>query len=143
MNSFTGRNVDLSQTEHFRDSATLLDRLELAHDVAVRKGDVVVRGWAVRSERLKDALAQKRPLQEDDLIPNIMQKGVDLRIGLDMAKLALQRLVSTIAIVTADSDLIPACKFVRREGLRLVLVLLKGKCQRDLAVHADAVIEDS
>jgi uncharacterized LabA/DUF88 family protein len=53
--------------------------------------------------------------------PNIRQKGVDMRIGLDIASLTLKKQVQVIVLVTADSDFIPAMKFARREGAQLVI----------------------
>ena len=49
------------------------------------------------------------------------QKGVDLRISLDIARLSLRSLVDAVVVVTGDSDLIPAFKFARREGIRVYL----------------------
>ena len=48
-------------------------------------------------------------------------KGVDLRIGLDIARLSLRRLVDVIVVVTGDSDMVLAFKFARREGVRVYL----------------------
>ena len=64
-----------------------------------------------------------------------------MRIGLDIASLALKRLVSAVVLVTADSDLVPAMKFARREGLRVYLDTLGGGWVRpELKVHADRVL---
>ena len=67
------------------------------------------------------------------LVPNIEQKGVDLRIGLDIARFALARSVQSLIVVTGDSDLIPAFKFARREGLRLFLCHLVRAAVPELA----------
>lgn len=76
-------------------------------------------------------------------MPNVEQKGVDLRIGLDIAKLALQRLVDIVVVVTGDSDLIPAFKFARREGLQVYLCHFDHGVRRDLKVHTDRLIKKS
>ena len=73
-------------------------------------------------------------------MPAIEQKGVDLRIGLDIARLALTRSVDVIVAVTADSDLVPAFKFARREGLRVFLCHLGHGIKRQLRAHADRTI---
>ena len=62
-----------------------------------------------------------------------------VRIGLDMARLSLQRLVSTVVVVTGDSDLVPAFKFARREGLVVYLETLGHGVRRELKAHADLV----
>ncbi|MEJ1967108.1 MAG: NYN domain-containing protein [Rhizomicrobium sp.] len=64
----------------------------------------------------KNLQAHPRVPVANDFVPNIQQKGVDLRIGLDIARLALREMVNIIVVVTGDSDLVPAFKFARREG---------------------------
>ena len=73
--------------------------------------------------------------------PNIRQKGVDMRIGLDIASLTLKKHVEVIVLVTADSDFVPAMKFARREGAQLILVTLGHGIRDGLREHADIVID--
>ena len=73
-------------------------------------------------------------------MPNIEQKGVDLRIGLDIARLALRELVGVIVVVTGDSDFIPAFKFARREGIRVYLHHMDHPVSRELKVHTDIIL---
>ncbi|MDT5157346.1 MAG: hypothetical protein QOH51_1703 [Acidobacteriota bacterium] len=47
-----------------------------------------------------------------------------MKIGLDVAWLASKSIVEKIILVMADSDLIPAMKFARREGVQVVLVTM-------------------
>ncbi len=49
----------------------------------------------------------------------LRQKGVDMRIGLDIASMTLKRQVDTIVLVTGDSDFVPAAKLSLHCGLRL------------------------
>ena len=64
-----------------------------------------------------------------------------MRIGLDIASLALKRLVTLIVIVTGDSDLVPAMKLARREGLRVYLDSLGNRQIRpELKKHADRIL---
>lgn len=83
----------------------------------------------------------KKSVGSQDIVPRVRQKGVDMRIGLDIASLALKRLVSTIVLVTGDSDFVPAMKLARREGLRVILDPLgSSRIRRELKVHADRII---
>jgi uncharacterized LabA/DUF88 family protein len=76
-----------------------------------------------------------------DVTPKILQMGVDVRIGLDIASLALKRLVSAVFIVTGDSDLVPAMRLARREGMRVYLDTLGSTSVRaELKIHADFVL---
>ena len=47
------------------------------------------------------------------------QKGVDMRIGLDIASMAFKRQVDQIVLIAGDSDFVPAAKLARREGIEL------------------------
>jgi len=58
--------------------------LELQQDFALRRGETIVRGWALGSSAMKNITEKgPRPLEARDFVPNIVQKGVDTphRIG--------------------------------------------------------------
>lgn len=83
-------------------------------------------------------LALPQPvISAEDIRPNIQQKGVDMRIGLDIASLTLKEHARIIVLVTGDSDFVPAMKFARREGAQLFLVRLDHGVSPDLLEHAD------
>ena len=77
----------------------------------------------------------------DDLRPNVHQKGVDMRIGLDIASLTLKKQVEVIVLVTSDSDFVPAMKFARREGAQLFLVALDSRVTDEVREHADLMLD--
>ena len=129
----------LADTPIFRSHERLIDTLELRPNFAVRLGETVANGWAVGQRAMENLTQTPRAIEARDLVPNISQKGVDLRIGLDISRIALQKLAETIVVVTGDSDLIPAFKFARREGLRVHLHTMGHGVRRDLKAHADIV----
>ena len=49
-------------------------------------------------------------IQESNLVLNMRQKGVDMKIGLDIASLAYKKLVDQIVLISGDSDFVPAAK---------------------------------
>lgn len=51
--------------------------------VALRMGDLRFRGWALNAHRLPTDMPEMR-ITSDDLMPNAHQKGVDMRVGLDI-----------------------------------------------------------
>lgn len=111
--------------------------------VAMRYGELSDRGWKVPERLLnRQHTAANMTIQTADLEPNVQQKGVDMRIGLDIAALTIKRQVNVIVLVTGDSDLVPAMKLARREGAQLVLVTLGQKLKDAMYDHADVVIED-
>jgi uncharacterized LabA/DUF88 family protein len=140
-NPLNKAQTDLSSTPIFRAHESLLDTLELRPDFALRLGETSTQDWKLGSNALKSLLRKPRQIEAGDLVPNITQKGVDLRIGLDIARLALTQSVQAIVAVTGDSDLIPAFKFARREGLRVFLCHFDHGVKRDLKAHADRVVD--
>lgn len=69
----------------------------------------------------------------------LRQKGVDMRIGIDIASLTLKRQVDTIVLVAGDSDFVPAAKLARREGIEFILDPLWQKVNDDLFEHIDGL----
>ena len=47
-----------------------------------------------------------------------------MRIGMDVAASAIKRLVERIILFSGDTDMIPAMKLARREGLQVFVVKL-------------------
>ena len=80
-----------------------------------------------------------REIREPDVSVELRQKGVDMRIGLDIASMTLKRQVDTIILVTGDSDFVPAAKLARREGVEFLLDPLWQKVSDDLSEHLDGV----
>ena len=99
-------------------------------------------GWEIGRAAVHQLVCgTKKSVDAKDVIPKIQQKGVDMRIGLDIASLALKRIVSAIVVVSGDSDLVPAMKLARREGLRVYLDSLGNRRIRpELKKHADRIL---
>lgn len=110
---------------------------------AMRFGELSDRGWKVPERILqKQKNVPNMTIQSSDLEPNVQQKGVDMRIGLDVATLTIRRQVDTVVLVTGDSDLVPAMKLARREGAQVILVTLGQKLKDAMYDHADVVVSD-
>jgi uncharacterized LabA/DUF88 family protein len=77
-------------------------------------------------------------LTDADFKPDFEQKGVDMRIGLDIATFCNSKAVDRIVLITADTDCIPAMKHGRIAGLQIALVTFgKPKAPQELLWHAD------
>ncbi|QCI79607.1 NYN domain-containing protein [Hankyongella ginsenosidimutans] len=76
---------------------------------------------------------------DEDFELDVVQKGVDMRLGLDVASMAYKRQVDQIVMVTADADFVPAAKLARREGIDVVLDPMNAKAAADLLEHVDGV----
>lgn len=79
-----------------------------------------------------------------DITPDIQQKGVDMRIGIDIASISLKRYADVIVFVGGDSDFIPALKFARTEGRQVILFTLGHRgVLSELKASADVCVESS
>jgi len=78
-------------------------------------------------------------IQNNDVALGLRQKGVDMRIAIDIASLTLKQQVSTIVLVAGDSDFVPAAKLARREGMEFILDPLWQNVNVDLFEHIDAL----
>src|SRR3990172_9940541 len=141
INPIDRAKLSLANSQVYRENKSLIDKLELKADFALRLGEVSInREWIVREKALKDIVNNPRYIQASDIKPDINQKGVDLRIGLDIARIALKQLVGILVVATGDSDLIHAFKFARREGIRVYLETMGHGVKRELKVHADLIL---
>lgn len=101
--------------------------------IAVRRGVLKFRGYKPRRIPLTED-----KLSDDDFKPDFEQKGVDMRIGLDMATLSAGRIVDRIVLVSGDTDCIPAMKHARIAGLQIVLIELPNhRSAPELTWHSD------
>lgn len=78
-------------------------------------------------------------LTKDDFEPDFVQKGVDMRIGLDIASLAYKHQVTRIVLIAGDSDFVPAAKHARREGIDFILNPMWQNIKPELNEHIDGL----
>lgn len=140
----TKKALVLSKTPTYTFRMAFHDRLKIQRKVALRLGHLshAHADWVLRPDRVKDLLAgrsQVADLTDDDFDYDVRQKGVDMRIGLDIASLASRRLVDQIVLVAGDSDFIPAAKYARREGVDFVLDSMGAPIPPDLHEHIDGL----
>ena len=108
--------------------------------IALRMGVVAFRGWSVKRGVLERPGQTEVTIHARDVVANVHQKGVDMRIGLDIASLTLKGQVQVIVLVTGDSDFVPAMKFARREGAQLFLVPLGHPIVPEMREHSDLTL---
>lgn len=145
-NPITGNRVDFRQTPQYGARMKFLDQLSMRDYIAFRHGQLQHRrgDWGLKKGALEDvcfASSKKLPLPnllQDDIVPVFKQKGVDIKIGLDIAWLALKRIVDRIILMTNDTDFVPAMKFARREAIAIVLIDFGG-VHKVLKGHTDEI----
>ncbi len=92
-NPITGKALDFSKTALSRWRQSFFEELKKRRKVAVRMGYLAHRSghWDLSQDALKRLLRKEitiDDLTEDDVRYAMRQKGVDMRIGLDIASLA-------------------------------------------------------
>lgn len=135
-----GGQRDFSTSELAAKNRRILSELLREPFFALRFGELSHDGWHLKA-RIQGRPGPTVQLSAADFQPTIRQKGVDMRIGLDIASLTLKKQADAIVLVTADSDFIPAMKFARREGAQLFLVTLGHGVKEGMREHADLVID--
>ncbi|MBF0142376.1 MAG: NYN domain-containing protein [Magnetococcales bacterium] len=93
-----------------------------------------------KRRNLEKLITTWKSFGEDDVSLILRQKGVDMRIGLDIASTTLKKQVDTIILVTGDSDFVPAAKMARREGVEFILDPMRQSVNDDLLEHIDGLI---
>jgi uncharacterized LabA/DUF88 family protein len=121
----------------FQSSDQWLKDLAKLEKFAVRRGTVGFRGWRPKSIPISNTT-----LTDADFAPVFEQKGVDMRIGLDIAEFAEKKTVERIVVVSGDTDMVPALKRARKAGLEVGVVQLPAPAinlHDDLLAHSDFV----
>ena len=134
--------IDLSKSPTFKKSSDFFAALTTKSRVAIRHGKLSLGNcrYAITQKAQEDLLRGKKQisdLTDRDLRLDIGQKGVDMRLGLDLVSLALKRLVDQVVLITGDSDFVPAIKMARREGVEIVLDPMGLHVTDDLREHID------
>jgi uncharacterized protein (TIGR00288 family) len=139
-NPVDGSVLNFSATPQARLNRQLIDRLELKPDFAVRRGMIIHTGWKLGRAALRSLARRQRAVTAQDFVPDMGQKGVDIRIGLDIARIAVKHMVDIIVLVTGDSDFVPVMKFARTEGIKVYLEPMGHGIRPELKAHADFVL---
>ncbi len=137
------RSLDLGKTETAKLRLAIHSCLMETRKVALRLGrlndDVL---WRPKPEALTKWLSSQPFVPtDDDFELAVVQRGVDMRLGLDVAAMAFKHQVDQIILVAGDGDFVPAAKLARREGIDVVLDPMGGRAARDLIHHVDGVRE--
>lgn len=119
----------------FSGSDAWLQTLAEKELFAVRLGVLKFRGFKPRHVPISPTA-----LTDADFKPDFEQKGVDMRIGLDIAMYSASRAVDRIVLNTGDTDCIPAMKHGRKAGLQIVLIRFpNSNLAPELLRHCDYV----
>jgi len=100
---------------------------------AIRLGILKFRGF-----KPKKLFPAGSPVTDADFKADFEQKGVDMRIGLDIATFSANGAVDLLILVSGDTDCIPAMKHARIAGLQVALVSFPNRsASSEMLMHAD------
>ena len=143
-NPLTQKNFDFSKSTTYVWMNTFLNSLKQRRKIALRMGFFADEemNYIFSSDTVKKlckGALKVEDLSESDLILNMRQKGVDMKIGLDIASLAYKKLVDQIVLISGDSDFVPAAKLARVEGIDFIVDSMGMKINENLVEHIDGL----
>lgn len=136
--------IDYGKTELYIWMSEFLNCLKQKRKVALRMGILADEQahFLIRYDTTKKLCAGTKgfsDLTEDDFELSLDQKGVDMKIGLDIASMAYKKQVDQIILISGDSDFVPAAKLARREGIDFILDPLWNPIKPNLLEHIDGL----
>ena len=143
-NPISKKTVDLGKSKDYQWTLDFFQQLRCKRKVALRLGRLSENTLQYQLKqasfkKLLNGTIQLSDLTDADLKLNIEQKGVDMRIGIDIASLAYKKLVNQIILISGDSDFVPAAKQARREGIDFILAPMGATIKADLFEHIDGL----
>lgn len=140
----TQKTVSLRKTPLYQWQNDFFAELSSKRKVALRKGEPLESSgtYQLRPDAVKKLCRREitvDDLTEHDFALDIQQKGVDMRMGLDIASIAHKKLVDQIVLISGDSDFVPAAKHARREGIDFILDPMWHTISDSLHEHIDGL----
>lgn len=141
----TGKAIDFKLSANYIQGMEFLELMKQQRKVALRLGklkgngsDYILPSYVVK--KICEGKMSFDSLKENDFKLDIKQKGVDMRIGVDIASLAFKKQIDQIILVAGDSDFVPAAKAARREGIDFILDPMWNPISPDLNEHIDGLV---
>jgi uncharacterized LabA/DUF88 family protein len=143
-NPFTKQQIDFGKSNLFVWMMEFLNELKKKRKFALRLGKLAEEqaNYMLSYEKLKklcNGTIRFEDLTESDFKLNVSQKGVDMKVGIDIASLAYKKQVDQIVLISGDSDFVPAAKLARREGIDFVLDPMWSPIKPELFEHIDGL----
>ena len=143
-NPISGRGIDIGKSTEAQFRIKYFEELRQLRKVALRLGQLSPTAyWEFKDKKklrklLEGSIALSDVL-DSDIVYVAPQKGIDAKIGVDIASLAFKQQIDQIILVAGDSDFVPAAKLARREGIDVVLDPMWNPIQPDLFEHIDGL----
>lgn len=139
-----GRTIDLGKTKQYKWNEEFLQEIKHQRQFALRLGRLAEEQacYTIKPgivKKLMNGTKKIDDLTEEDFLLDMSQKGVDMRIGVDIASVSIKRQVERIILISGDSDFVPAAKLARREGIDFILDPMRNPIKDDLYEHIDGM----
>ena len=139
-----GKAVDFSKSAIYLWTEEFFKELKKRRKFAIRLGKLSESHayFSLKEKPLKELIKGRMKttdLKEKDFLLEIDQKGVDMKIGLDIASLSYKKQVAQIVLISGDSDFVSAAKLARREGVDFILDPMGAVIKSDLLEHIDGL----
>lgn len=140
-----GKVKDLGKSDEYKWATEFYSELRCKRKFAIRLGTLSenTAQYILKPDVVKKLINHTitiDDLTESDFQFHVEQKGVDMRIGVDIISMALKKQVDQIILISGDSDFVPAAKQGRREGLDVILAPMGATIKPDLHEHIDGLI---
>ncbi len=144
-NPITHKQINLSKTYEYKWTMDFFQELRHKRKMALRLGKLSTNElyYNIKPDSFKKLMngsLKLDELSEADIQLNVVQKGVDMRIGVDISSLTYKKQVQQIILISGDSDFVPAAKQARREGIDFILAPMGQGVKADLFEHIDGLI---
>jgi len=137
-----GQEMDFSQGAAYGKLTGFLSDVKLLPYFAVREGFLSFEGWSLK-QKTYNKKTGSITVSSNDFKVSLKQKGVDTKIGLDIAWVSYEKVASRIILVTGDSDFTPAVKTARRNGIFVTLFSLHHGIKPNLKENVDVHFDDN
>lgn len=139
-----GKQIDFGRSDLFKWMNEFISELTHRRKFCMRMGKLAEEQatYTLRYETLKklcNGTISMTDLSESDFALQVNQKGVDMKIGIDISSLAYKKQVDQIILISGDSDFVPAAKLARREGIDFILDPMRSPIKQDLYEHVDGI----
>ena len=140
----TKKTVNFAKSDTYTWANDFFNELKKKRKVALRMGELSEQHahYILKNNILNKLMRgdiSVSDIKESDFLFDVEQKGVDMRIGLDIASLSYKKQVDQIVLISGDSDFVSAAKLARREGIDFILDALHTNIKPNLFEHIDGL----
>lgn len=127
-------SIDFRKSEQCKWTNEFFDALKEKRKFALRMGrlsnhDLEYQLKPKATKALVRGDKKVEELDDADFRVAFTQKGVDMKLGIDVSSLAYEGIVDQIILIAGDSDFVPAAKVARRKGIDFILGSY-GQCDK-------------